>query len=191
MELHITGKQIDIGDALRTHARSRVQGLSGKFFTDPIDASVTFAREGSGYRADCTLHLRSGIYLHAHGHSPDIYACFDQAAERLEKRLRRHKRRLKDMHNGIREPFPSSPGREMMLAAPEETAPENEGHEPVIVAEAPTSIRTLTVSEAVMQLDLTDSPAIVFRNAAHGQINVVYRRHDKHIGWIDPTLPKR
>lgn len=187
MQLFITGRQIDIGDALRNHARGRLSSIAGRFLDATVDGSVNFIREGTGYRTDCTVHLRSGLYLHTHGKSPDIYASFDQAAERLEKRLSRHKSRIRDHHTGGREQLPSSPARDVVFAAADDAA-EAPATDPAVVAETTMQIRTLTVGEAVLQLDLAESPVVVFRNAGHGQVNVVYRRADGHIGWVDPTL---
>lgn len=186
--LSITGRQIDIGDALRAHARTRLGGIASRFLDATVDGAVNFVREGTGYRTDCTVHLRSGLYLHTHGKSPDIYASFDQAAERLEKRLSRYKERLRDHHHGNRTALPSSPARAVVLHPIDDDAPASGGSDPAVVTESTTDVRTLTVSEAVLQLELTDGPVVVFRNAGHGQINVVYRRPDGHIGWVDPTI---
>ncbi|HAH10849.1 MAG TPA: ribosome-associated translation inhibitor RaiA [Alphaproteobacteria bacterium] len=188
LQLTIAGRQIDIGDALRSHARARLTTLATRYLDAGVDGSVNFIRDGSGYRTDCTLHLRSGLYLHTHGRSPDIYASFDQAAERLEKRLSRYKGRIRDHHGGAREALPMVPARDVVFQAPDPDAIVADANEPVVVSEATTQLRSLTVSEAVMQLDLADGPVVVFKNAAHGHINVVYRRADGHIGWIDPTL---
>jgi ribosomal subunit interface protein len=185
MQLTITGKQIDIGSALRTHVEARLKQSVGKYFDRPVDGSVTFSRDGHAYRADCTLHLSSGLYLQAQGRSTDIYASYDQAVERMEKRLRRYKSRIRDHHNGSpRNAADESPARESIIASDvgdDEPAALN----PVVVSESMTQLRTLTVGEAVMQLDLGEAPALVFRNRAHGQINVVYRRGDGNIGWIE------
>jgi len=187
MQLSITGKQIDIGNSLRTYVQTRLTHAVAKYFDSPVDGSVTFSREGHEYRADCTVHLASGLHLHAQGRSTDIYASFDGAAERMDKRLRRYKGRIRDHHNGARSAYQSSPARERIFASPEfdDWEGEPEGSSPVVVSENVTQLRTMTVGEAVMQLDLTDAPALVFRNSAHGEINVVYRRGDGNIGWID------
>lgn len=190
MQLNITGKQIDIGTALRTHVETRMAQSVAKYFDRTVDGSVTFVRDGFEYRADCALHLASGLHLHAQGRSADICASFDLAAERMEKRLRRYKRRLRDHHNGARGELPVSTARERIIAREDEDATEPDSLAPVVVSEAMLQLRTLTVGEAVMQLDLSESPALVFRNSAHGEINVVYRRADGHIGWIDPALQK-
>ncbi len=185
MELSITGKQIDIGSSLRSYVQSKMAQSVGKYFERPVDGSVTFSRDGHEYRADCTVHLFSGLYLHAQGRSTDIYASFDGAMERMDKRVRRYKGRIKDHHNGARDAFAQSPAHEQVFASdgPEQ---EPETLNPVIVSESTTQLRTLTVGEAVMQLDLMETPALVFRNSAHGEVNVVYRRSDGNIGWIDP-----
>lgn len=188
MQLSITGRQIDIGDALRNHARARLSSVTGRFLDAAVDGSVNFIREGAGYRTDCTVHLRSGLYLHTHGKSPDIYASFDQAVDRLEKRLSRHKSKIRDHHNGARgEARPSEDASYVTFSLPEESEAAGSS-DAAVVAETTMQIRTLTVGEAVLQLDLADAPVLVFRNAGHGQINVVYRRGDGHIGWVDPTL---
>jgi ribosomal subunit interface protein len=190
MKLNITGKQIDIGTALRTHVETRMTQTVAKYFDRAVDGAVTFVRDGFEYRADCSLHLASGLHLHAQGRSSEIYASFDGAADRIEKRLRRYKSRLRDHHSGARGEFPASAARERVIAAEDEDGAEPSPLNPVVVSESTLQLRTLTVGEAVMQLDLTDKPALVFRNSAHGEINVVYRRSDGNIGWIDPALQK-
>jgi ribosomal subunit interface protein len=185
MQLTITGKQIDIGSALRTYVETRLTQSVGKYFDRPVDGSVTFSRDGHEYRADCTLHLSSGMYLQAQGRSTDIYASYDQAVDRLEKRLRRYKRRIRDHHNGQgRAAGEAFPARESIIAA-DDGDQEPDTLNPIVVSENVTQLRTLTVGEAVMQLDLGEAPAVVFRNSAHGAINVVYRRADGNIGWIE------
>ena len=190
MQLNVTGKQIDIGSALRTHVETRMAQSAAKYFDRTVDGAVTFVRDGFEYRADCALHLASGLHLHAQGRSSDIYASFDMAAERMEKRLRRYKRRLRDHHNANRTETAVSAAREHIIAREDDDAQEPETLTPVVVSETVLELRTLTVGEAVMQLDLTETPALVFRNSAHGEINVVYRRADGHIGWVDPALRK-
>lgn len=185
MQLTITGKQIDIGNALRTHVQTRLTLAVEKYFDRPIDASVTFSREGTAYRADCTLHLASGLYLQGQGRSNDIYASYDTAVEHLEKRLRRYKRRLRDHHNGAARAMADTSAAHERVIAAHQGDEEPETLNPVVVSETPTQLRTLSVGEAVMQLDLGEAPALVFRNSAHGHISVVYRRADGNIGWIE------
>lgn len=197
MGLRISGKSVDIGRALRGHVEERVAAALGKYFDGGFTGHVTIEREGSGFRTDCAIHLDTGIVLQANGFGQDAHQSFDQAAERIEKRLRRYKGRLKDHRE--KAGTAAEAGTEFVIAAPDgdgEATSANEGDvgaeeptslEPAIIAEEPTSLRTLSVSSAVMALDLAEAPCVVFRHAGHGGINVVYRRSDGHIGWIDPT----
>lgn len=190
MALKITGKNVDIGQALRGRIEAAVPGLVEKYFNGGYSAHVTVAKSGRSFETDCALHLDSGMVFEARGLAPDAHASFDQAAERLEKRLRRYKRRLKDYGKPGPAPAPPPPRdiAAFVLAPPDEEEELGEDYAPVIVAETRTTIPTLTVSAAVMQLDRTDAAVVVFRNQSHGQINVVYRRADGHFGWIDPAL---
>ena len=185
IQIEVVGKQIDIGDALREHVSASLEGGIAKYFNRPSQAHVTFSREGHGFRCDCDVHLDSGMKLQGTGDNSDIYASFETAAEHLEKRLRRYKRRLKDHHQNYR---PEEPFKAVDYVIAPETETENEPEElqPMIIAETQTSIRTCTVGEAVMALDLGNDPMLLFRNSAHGGINVVYRRSDGNFGWVDP-----
>ena len=199
MGLRISGKSVDIGRALRGHVEDRVATALGKYFDGGFTGHVTIEREGSGFRTDCAIHLDTGIVLQANGFGQDAHQSFDQAAERIEKRLRRYKGRLKDHREKAGTAAES--GTEFVIASPQDEAETpNDGAteddeaaedpaslEPAIIAEEPTSLRTLSVSSAVMALDLAEAPCVVFRHAGHGGINVVYRRADGHIGWIDPA----
>lgn len=186
MGLRISGKSVDIGETFRGHAERRIGEAVAKYFNGGFTGHVTVEREGSGFRTDCAIHLDTGIVLEAEGRAQDVHQSFDLAAERIEKRLRRYKRRLKEYHHRKRgEPMPAI---EYVIAVPDEDAEAAEG-DPVVIAEQATNLETLTVGGAVMAMDLTEAPVIVFRNAGHGGVNVVYRRSDGHIGWIDPTLP--
>lgn len=195
MQLKVTGKNIDVGDSLRAHVSTRLDAVLDKLFTGGgAAAHVTFEREGaSGFRCECSIHLDSGIHLQSRGTSNDPYLSFEQAAERLEKRLRRYKRWLKDRRVQAR----AEQARDVTFAMGDIEA-EAETEEPaagtgadelnaLVVAETTTPLSTWSVAEAVMQLDLSDAPFILFRNAAHGGLNVVYRRSDGNIGWIDPA----
>jgi ribosomal subunit interface protein len=184
MNIQIIGKQIDVGQALSAHVRARLSERMGRLFDRAGSALVTFSRDGYGFRADCLVHLSSGVTLKAHGVDSEIYPCFDQAAERLEKRLRRYKRRLRDHHHGERPEV--SQAKAYVIAQEQEDDEEPPGDAPTIVAEQVTEIPMLTTGEAVMRLDLSEAPVLVFRNRAHGGVNIVYRRADGHIGWIDP-----
>ncbi len=182
MSLRVSGKNINIGEALRTHVAERLTAAARKYFDGELGGHVTISPEGSGFRADCSLHL-AGIDVQADGRAQEPYASFDQAAERIEKRLRRYKSRLKD-HHGPRE-SEGEVAQSYVLEAPDQEQDAPTEFAPTIVAEATSRLRRLTVSAAVLDLDLTGAPVVVFRNADTGRLNVVYRRNDDHIGWID------
>lgn len=190
MRVLITGRQIDVGEALRSHIEERLVAGVSKYFDRAIEAHVVVSRQGPRFRADCSVHVGSGITVQSHGEADEIYASFDLGAERVEKRLRRYKRRLRNHHKvAIDETITASA---FIIAAEDEEAEEPEGadeFQPVIVAETTAEISLLTVGEAVMRMDLGNLPAMMFRNRAHGGLNVVYRRADGNIGWIDPRQP--
>jgi ribosomal subunit interface protein len=190
MTLRVSGKNLDIGDSLRGKVEARLADALAKYFDGRYSGHVTVARDGIGFRTDCVVHLTSGMTLEASGSAPDAYASFDQTAERIEKRLRRYKRRLKD------HPAASARGTGpveipySVLAAPDEEEEASDGAEyhPVVIAETTKPLHRLSVGDAVAQLDLTGSPALVFIHASTGRVNVVYRRTDGAIGWVDPPL---
>lgn len=184
MGLQISGKRMDIGEALRRQVESRMGEALQKYFDGGFTGHVTVEREGSGFKTDCTIHLDTGITLQAHGQAQDAYQSFDIAAERIEKRLRRYNRRLKEHHT----PRPGESAASYVIAALDEEDEIAADYNPVVIAEETTNLDTMTVSHAVMRMDLTGVPVLVFRNAAHGGVNVVYRRPDGHIGWVDPSL---
>ena len=197
MQLSVQGKQLNVGDALRTHINDSLVKILGKYFGDAVDVNVTLSREGHHlYRAVVMAHVGRGIRMEAHGDSPDPYPAFDAACERLSKRLRRHKRRLRDHH--MKDGADAVPAQQYILSGDleeiDEAGPSGDepaadspsGAQPVVVAEMSTQIQSLTVSEAVMHMDLADLPALMFKNSAHGGLNMVYRRPDGNIGWIDP-----
>lgn len=190
MQLSVKGQQLDIGDALRDHVSTSLEHILGKYFGDAIDARVTMSRNGPMYKAVVSAHVGRNIQLEASGEAADPYPAFDNAAERLSKRLRRHKRRLRDHHKEPAREIDSQRVQQYILAGQDqneevEAAAEGDG-KPVVVAEMATEIPGLTVSEAVMRLDLADLPALMFRNSAHGGLNMIYRRADGNIGWLDP-----
>ncbi len=186
MALQVTGKNLDVGEALRSYVIERIETTLEKYAGQSSLGHVRIEKAHGAFLTGCTIQLNSGMSLEAHGEAPDAYASADQALERLEKRLRRYKRRLKKRHVPGEKALANVevPYYVIQQAEEEETAPE--GDNPVVIAEAQTVIRELSVSDAVMQLDLTDHPLLVFQNAGHGRINVVYRRSDGNIGWIDP-----
>jgi ribosomal subunit interface protein len=211
MPFRVSGKNIDVGEALRARVSQRISDATAKYFDGGFSGHVTIGKEGHGFRTECVIHLDSGIVLEADAHAADAYASADQAAVRIEKRLRRYKHRLKDHQaargNGqIQNQVPDRTAREQRGAESASVeaqsyviaAPAHDGDEettewnPVIIAESTTTLREFSVSEAVMELDMTGVPVIVFRHAGHGRVNLVYRRADGHIGWIDPPpVPSR
>jgi len=175
---------MNIGEALRTHVTDRLNALTGKYFDGGgVAGHVTIAPEGAGYRTDCSLHLTSGMLLQADGRAQDPYLAFDQSADRIEKRLRRYKSRLKSHHDhdaGKIEVVPS-----YVLEAPDQEQEAPTEFAAAVIAETTTQLRKRSVSQAVLDLDLSGAPVIVFRHASTGRVNVVYRRNDHNIGWID------
>ncbi|MBI3452101.1 MAG: ribosome-associated translation inhibitor RaiA [Rhodospirillales bacterium] len=186
MQLSVSGIHIDVGDSLRSHVAQSLEATVDRYFGHAIEGKATFARARHLFRADISVHIARGMVLQSHAEAADAYAAFDAALDRLDTRLQRHKGRLVDRRRGGAdgEEFESAP---YYVIAADETAPEDkERGAPPVVAEMATDIAILTVSEAVMRLDLADQPALMFRNRAHGGLNVVYRRNDGAIGWIDP-----
>ncbi|CAA0086796.1 Ribosome hibernation promotion factor [Starkeya nomas] len=187
MPLRVSGKNIDVGEALRQRVSDRVAGAMGKYFDGGWSGHVTVAREGSGYRSDCALHLDSGTVLQAHADAQDPYASADAAMERIERRLRRYKSRIKRRAlNGEGGALAETVPLTVFTAPDHEDAELIEGWSPTVVAEATANLPRLSVSDAVLELDFTGASALVFRHAGHGRINVVYRRGDGHVGWVDP-----
>ena len=190
MSFRVSGKNIDVGEALRERISARVAEALGKFFDGGYSGHATIGKDGFGFRTECALHLDSGITLHADAQAADPYDSADQAAIRIEKRLRRYKNRLKEHHvrnHKVSESAIAISAPSYVIAAPEhDSEDEVTAFNPVIIAEATTALKRLSVSEAVMELDFTGAPVVVFRHAGHGRINLVYRRADGHIGWMDP-----
>lgn len=187
MALRVSGKNIDVGEALRTRLSDRVSEVIGKYFDGGWSGHVTVSRDGSGYRSECLLHLDSGVNLQAQGNAHDANASADAALDKVEKRLRRYKQKLKDRH-GHGNGNGAVDAQAYVLEAPEvESEEEFVGWSPTVVAEQVTKLRQLTVSDAVLELEITGAPVVVFRHAGHGRMSVVYRRPDGHVGWIDPA----
>ena len=188
MLFRVSGKHIDVGEALRTRVSERVVEVMGKFFDGGFSGHATIGKEGFAFRTECVVHLDSGVTLHADGMAADAYASADQAALRIENRLRRYKRRLKAHANGpAKEEIPGLDARSYVVTAPDrELDEEIVDFNPVIIAESTTTLERLSVSEAVMELDMTGAPVVMFRHAVHGRVNIVYRRADGNVGWLDP-----
>jgi ribosomal subunit interface protein len=190
MSLRVSGKNLDIGESLQQHARERVGAALAKYFDREATGHVTLQPDGSGLRADMVLHLPAGITLQAEGHGHEPYATVNQAVERLEKRLRRHKRRIKDRH-AAHKARPDEAASAPRVADHVIEAPVGEemssDFDAVVVAEHSVPLRRLSVSAAVMELDMSGVQVLMFRHANTSELNVVYRRADGHIGWIDPS----
>lgn len=190
MKISVQGKQVDLGSALVTYVEERLEPAVEKYFEHAIEATVTFTKQGVFFESSLSVHVGKGIMVQSRASADDIHAAFDNACERIAKQLRRYKRRLRDHHNrranGL--DLDAVQANSYVIAQDDigsEDAPEK--FEPVIVAETPTNIETLSVGEAVMRMDLADLPALMFRNGRHGGLNVVYRRTDGSIGWVDPA----
>ena len=188
MQVSVKGKQLDIGDALRGHIEESLDRILSKYFSHAIDAHVTLSREAHLFRAQVSAHVGRHIQLAAQGEADQPYPAFDMAAERLTKRLRRHKRRLRDHHKTDSDDHAPLPAQQYILAGDqgEEVSEGGSEDQPVVVAEMSMDIPSLTVSEAVMRMDLAELQALMFRNRAHGGLNMIYRRADGNIGWVDP-----
>jgi ribosome hibernation promoting factor len=192
MTLRVSGKNLAIGESLRQHVLDKVETVVGRYFDGAVSGHVVIAPEGSGYRSDCTLHLSSGATLLAEGKAQEPYASFDQAADRIERRLRRYKRRLKERHAA--DGAHAGDGGEALVVnytieTPDEDVEESNEFAPVIVAEGSARLKSLSVASAVMELDLTGAPLVVFQHAGSARVNIVYRRRDGAIGWLDPQQP--
>ncbi len=192
MRIQVAGRQMEVGEALRTRIEGELSSGVGKYFSRATDAVVTVGKNGAGVAVDCTVHLSSGISLQAEGHGGDAHSAFDDALGKLEKRVRRYKRRLKNHHADNKSPLPAEAAAAYVLAPlreeseAEEEAANGAEDPPLVIAETTVSVRTMPVSMAVMQLDLSETPVVMFRNAANGALNVVFRRADGNVGWIDP-----
>lgn len=191
MQLSISGKHIDVGESLRAHAASVIEATVARHFGGAIEASVVFAKSRHLFRADVSVHVGRGILVQSHAEAAEAYAAFDAAADRLDTRLARYKGRLLHVHHKLRSDageLETSPAQQYVLAGETEgeAGIDPEHGSPAVIAEMTTNIATLTVGQAVLRLDLADHPALMFRNRAHGGLNVVYRRPDGNVGWIDP-----
>lgn len=195
LQVHVSGKSVDVGEALRSRVTDEISTSIAKYFERGGDADVVVQREGHAFRVDCSVTLASGQQLNSHGLGGDAHSAFDAALSKIETRIRRYKRRLKS-HSDAATAKMQETLSYFVLRAPEaeevdgwdESAETAAGGPPaaVVIAETEAALKTMTVSMAVMELDLTEAHTIVFRNAAHGGLSVVYRRPDGNIGWIDP-----
>ena len=195
MSIQVTGKHIDTGDAFQTYVQDKIEDVLQKYIGPEISGHVRVEKVRGVFRTGCSIRLRTGLLLEAEGEGGDAYASADMAIARLDKRVRRYKRRLKDHHGANGYAGGSAASVFAEFEAPDYTLkPHDEeaggpvpDDAPVVVAETSRVIRAMAVSAAVMQLDLTDHAFLVFRNASSGELNVVYRRDDGHVGWIAPA----
>jgi len=180
---------MDIGDSLRLYVEGHIDGIVDKYFDHSIDGTVTISKNAHLHRVDCNVHLGNGVYLQSHAEEKDVYAAFDAAAEKMEKRLRRYKRRLTNHHKERPNGTTVFPAQYNVFAAEDENKEEtNDNLQAAIIAEMQLDIPEVSVSDAVMRLDLGELQTLMFRNSGHGGLNVVYRRTDGNIGWIDPKV---
>lgn len=191
MTLRVTGKHMDVGEAFRTRIVERIDQTIRKYFEHGFSGVVTMTKSGARFSADCTLHLDSGVTLQSAGEAMEPQTAFDIAAEKIETRLRRYNRRLKSRQNTNANAAYADIAYRVMapLAEEEEELPED--YAPTVVAESSVTLRTMTVASAVLELDLIDHPVLVFRNAGNNEVNIVYRRADGNIGWVDPSIVTR
>ncbi|QYU67207.1 ribosome-associated translation inhibitor RaiA [Leptolyngbya sp. 15MV] len=199
MHITVAGKQVDTGEALQTHVREGLGTIARKYFDHALEANVTFRRDAKGHAFVCDINLKAGrdLFMRGEGEGPDAHRAFEEAAEHVAKRLRRYRRRVNDHARSIaqqRDRAPSEAARQVVFDAEAEeeadaaeAAVANGADHPAVVAETQAIIERLTVGEAVMRLDLTHAEALLFRNRETDSLNVVYRRRDGHVGWIDPA----
>jgi ribosomal subunit interface protein len=194
MRYQISGKQIDIGEALQTHVKAELGEVVEKYAQRPTEVVVYFSRVAHEYVCETTVHLSTGLNAQAKGHATEVYAAFESCREKMDKQLRRYKRRLRSHHRDRAEPVEFDGGSSYILAGSDDRDDHEDAEpdtlQPIVIAEMETKIPSITVGEAVMQLELAGHRMLVFRNEGHGGVNVVYRRDDGNIGWIDPRNAK-
>lgn len=192
MHITVAGKQVETGEALQTHVREGLGVIAKKYFDHALEANVTFRRDAKGHGFVCDINLKAGrnLFMRGEGEGSDAHRAFEEASQHVAKRLRRYRRRVNDHARSLAaERERVEPARQVVLRAPEDEAEEpqaNGADHPAVVAETPGEIERLTVGEAVMRMDLAHVPVLMFRNRTSDALNVVYRRADGHIGWIDP-----
>jgi ribosomal subunit interface protein len=189
MDIRVSGHQVDTGSALQEHASDRLETIVDKHFSRALSSTVTFGKApASGFAADIVLHVNHGLILKSHGQAQDAHLAFDQAAEKIEKQLRRYKRRLKDRHEQAAHAAKEEEAAYTIFASEEAASEEEVGEEsPPIIAETRIDVPEVSVSDAVMLLDLRHTNALFFKNAGTGRHNMVYRREDGSIGWVEPS----
>ena len=194
MQITVSGKQVNLSDALRERVADHLDVIAGKYFDDALEASVTFSRARSFFTCDINVHAGRGLTLRGEGEAADAHGAFDDAAEHIAKRLRRYRRRVNDHARDLVHRARPEAGRQYVLRQDDEAAAAPKTDMPAfatVIAESAAEINTLSVGEAVMRMDLADQQVMMFRNSATSELNVVYRRTDGHIGWIDPGAKGR
>jgi len=186
MAIQITGKNLDLGASLRGYVTDRLEKAFDKYGTDGLSGHIFVEKEHGQFMTQCSVHLRSGLSLQSEGCAGEAYASVDEAMDRLEKRLRRYKRRLKNRHGSDRNDVADLAAIDYTIRPDEDAETEDAELAPAIIAETQMAIRELSVGDAVMEMDLAEKAFVVFMNASNGRLNVVYRRGDGNIGWIDP-----
>lgn len=186
MQIKISGKHLDIGEALHQHIEARLQSFRERFFEGSVHGSVTLEKQRGRFLSDCSLHLATGLHLQAHGENADPQSCVDAALAHLEKQLKKYKQRLKDHHRQPRENRAARDAVAYVIQAEEHLEEEPVGLNAPVIAESAAKIARLSVGEAVMQLDISTTSFVLFHNTKEGRLNLVYRRPDGNIGWLDP-----
>lgn len=196
MQITVSGKQVDLSDALRTRVSEQLDQITGKYFDTAQEASVTFSRARSFFTCDINVHAGRGLTLRGEGEAADANGAFDDAAEHIAKRLRRYRRRVNEHARDLANRTRPEAARQYVLRQEEESTRTEDGASAAgstfatVIAESQAEISTLSVGEAVMRMDLADQAVFMFRNSATSELNVVYRRPDGNIGWIDPAASK-
>ena len=192
MDITVSGKQVELSDALRVRVAQQLETIAGKYFDSALEAQVTFSRARSFFTCDINVHAGRGLLLRGEGEAADANSAFDDAAEHIAKRLRRYRRRVNEHARDLAHRERPQAARQYVLRQERDEQPDGGDTAQVaayatVIAETPTEIALLTVSDAVMRMDLADQQVLMFRNSSTGELNVVYRRSDGHIGWIDPS----
>tara|TARA_A100001011_G_C14067081_1_gene738625 strand:+ start:181 stop:759 length:579 start_codon:yes stop_codon:yes gene_type:complete len=188
MNVQVNGKQLDIGSSLSSHAKNKLEELIFKYSKSATDSTVTFSKDRYEYLCDISTHLSTGMTVQSRGKANDIYDSFENSLEKISKQLRRYKRRLKNHHNDRKQPIEFINANSYVISKFDETedSTEKESLKPLIIAEMQAKIPTISVGEAVMQMELSGANMLIFRNSSHKKINVVHIREDGNIGWVDP-----
>ena len=186
MRIAVQGKQMDVGDSLRTHIEEALKTRTEKYFDKAVEGTATVSKDKHLFKSDITVHVGKEIHVQGRATAGDAYAAVDESLEHISKQLRRYKRRLRDHHRD-QDRIEMEAAQQFVISGEDDEAVDAVSGQPAIIAEVDTKIQTLAVADAVMRMDLADLPVLVFRNSANGGVNVVYRREDGNIGWIDPA----